>query len=165
MSTITTLTPDEHDALCDKFFNEVQNPAAQVVKDILSNFNVFIWGDYIASAEIFNYDNEPSLSPNDIARMEEAEMTWINDMLCDVIDEGTVPKTVEAGAHSSIKLTSSEKYPVEDGVVQTIQIILDSFDAYVMGDLVWNSSYFKHNLPNAWEYQMCQMEGWETSYE
>ena len=161
---MTTLTSEQHDQIMDQFFNEAKNPAEKLLSDVLERLGVWVWGNFVSSRDILNISNEPSLSGQDLSRMDEAEHNWLCDNLDSAIDDGLRPQVVKPTEEHHQKLYSSRLYPVEQPLVDLVQEILNTFDAFVMDTQVFNNSYFKHNLSDSYDYQSCMMDDWEDMH-
>lgn len=157
-------TIDPNEAKIDQFYKDARNPATDLIAKTLENMRVFIWGSFIASDEILNTNNEPSLSTRDIARMDEAEGNWLYENIEGAVEEGKEFEVIKKDKSHDIKLSNSRLYPVDDATLQVVEMILNTFDAFPMANEVWNTSYFKHNLEHAFDYQSLQMEDWEEQY-
>ena len=173
------LTNEQKDALAESYedmaWNKLENPCELIVRDLCKRLGVFIWGDYIANSEILNLANEPSLSPRDIARMEQAENEWIREAITDwaedLVDKGEKPnfeapvsKSFDDHNNAVPKLYSSQIFPVDDDTINLLNTILTTFNAFVMAGDVLNAKEFKKHFELAWQYQCNQMEDWEDQW-
>lgn len=159
---MNTLTEEQHDAMTDQFFQDIKNPSEKLISKTLEQLGVWIWGDYIASRDILDVSNEPSLSGHDLARMDEETHTWLDENLDNAIDVGNYPK--QPSLPETIKLHSSQLFPVEKDLLLLVESILNTFDAFVMDNTVYRASYFKENLPYCYSRTCCDMFDWDDQW-
>jgi|11_taG_2_1085331.scaffolds.fasta_scaffold19597_4 hypothetical protein len=151
--------------LTEEFFRHLQNPTEMLIKDLLRNMKVFVWGSYVANSDILNTNQEPSLSQHDVSRMEEGEIEWLNEHALnwaeDCIDNNDT--TIRQGEVSN-QLYSSELFPVSDEALRLLESIFMTFDAFVMGTCVYRNSVFRGNIRHAYDYQSCMMSDWDDQF-
>jgi hypothetical protein len=151
--------------LTEEFFHQLQNPTEMLIKDLLKNMRVFVWGSYVANADILDTSKEPSLSRHDVSRQEQSEIEWLNDHVVDwaeeCINNGT---TIIKQGEVSNELYSSELFPVDDAILRLLETIFMTFDAFVMGTCVYRNSVFRGNIRHAYDYQSCMMSDWDDQY-
>lgn len=140
-----------------------KHPLETEIKDILSALDLFVWGEYVASADIHtDYDNDSCFTSNDLHRKCEAEFTWVYEQAQDVANE--YPEVGKLDTDFSVNYESSTLYPPSDAKMQVVKTFLNSLDAFVMGNYVVIGSYFKNTLPDAFDYQTADFWDYERQF-
>ena len=142
-----------------QFWKDLENPARGFINDTLINLGVFIWGDRAFSIEKGFFE---AYDYSELSHLYDEMNVSTDDLLEDELDRG-LKLNFYPPKGKSLQIESSPRFPVDPKTLEMIQHYLDSFDAVVFGEEIYNNNYFKSNLPHAYNNNIYILANWEDN--
>ena len=138
-----------------------RHPHSDEIMSQMNEMGVVIWGDWIASQDIFKEGY--NLDFASMKQMASKEIEWF-DCSLNADNEIQLPVDWERDNTEIFELDASQLNAPSQEVIDTFAALLTEKDAYVMGETIMIRSYVKEITPFFYDYQQNFMWEWEEQH-